>query len=62
MRAWAFTPGTHSVIGPIAEWQGRQVRVLRTSLHPPDDGAASDGLRVECGDGPLWVLATEPIE
>jgi methionyl-tRNA formyltransferase len=62
VRAWAFTPGTHSVVGPIAELQGRRVRVLRTSLHPPDDGIGSDGLSVECGDGPLWVLATEPIE
>ena len=62
VRAWAFTPGTHSVIGPIAELHGRQVRVLRTSLHPPDDGGASDGFRVDCGDGPLWVLSTEPIE
>jgi methionyl-tRNA formyltransferase len=62
VRAWAFTPGTHSVIGPIAELQGRHVRILRTSLHPPGDGSGSDGLIVECGDGPLWVLATEPIE
>jgi methionyl-tRNA formyltransferase len=62
VRAWAFTPGTHSVTGPIAELQGRRVRVVRTSMHPPDDADVGGGLRVDCGDGPLWVLATEPIE
>jgi methionyl-tRNA formyltransferase len=62
VRAWAFTPGTHSVIGPIAELQGRRVRVLRTSLQPPEDVSGRDGLVVECGDGPLWVLATELLE
>ena len=61
VRAWTFTPGTHSVIGPIAELHGRQVRVLRTSLHRPDDDAGQDAERVDCGDGPLWVLATEPL-
>lgn len=62
VRAWTFTPGTHSVVGPVAQLQGRRVRVLRTSLHPPDDGGDSQGLCVECGDGPLWVLATEPVD
>lgn len=64
VRAWAFTPGTHSVIGPVAELHGRRVRILRTSLHRPIDGDG-DGDRavsVDCGDGPLWVLATEPLD
>jgi hypothetical protein len=32
------------------------VRLLRTSL----DGARG-GTRVDCGDGPLWVLDSEPV-
>lgn len=62
VRAWTFTPGTHSVIGPIGEVEGRRVRVVRTSLHPPADGIEHDAVAVECGDGPLWVLDTEPLE
>jgi methionyl-tRNA formyltransferase len=58
VRAWSFTPGTHSVVGPIGQLNGRKVRVLRTSLHQPD----ADSARVECGDGPVWVLECEPIE
>ncbi len=61
VRAWAFTPGTHSVTGPTADLHGRRVRVLRTSLHRPDDGDGPEAVRVECGDGPLWVLATEAV-
>jgi methionyl-tRNA formyltransferase len=60
VRAWAFTPGTHSVEGPIADLRGRKVRIVRTTLQPPVHGD-DRGLRVECGDGPLWVLATEPV-
>lgn len=63
VRAWAFTPGTHSVNGPIAALGGRHVRVVRTTLQPPADGEGGrGGIRVECGDGPLWVLATEPVD
>ncbi len=62
VRSWAFTPGTHSVIGPVADLQGRHLRVLRTSLYPPDDDGGQDAVVVECGDGPLWVVATEPLE
>lgn len=57
VRAWAFTPGTHSVVGPIGEVDGTMVRVLRTSLDRP----AEEGLRIECGDGPLWILEMEPL-
>jgi methionyl-tRNA formyltransferase len=61
VQAWAFTPGTHSVTGPIAELRGDTVRVVRTSLRPPDDGDDRTALRVACGDGPIWVLETKPI-
>lgn len=38
--------------GPVAEFQGRAVRVEDTSL------SETDGVRVECADGPLWVTCT----
>lgn len=57
VRAWAFTFGLSRVAGPLAELGGRRVRLARTSLADPGDG----GQRVECGDGPLWVLDAEPI-
>lgn len=56
VRAWSFTPGTHSAFGPIGEIRGSLVRVLRTTLEPSDEGE-----RVECGDGPLWVLETDSL-
>ena len=38
------------------ELDGRRVRLLRTSL----DGERG-GTRVDCGDGPLWVVDSEPV-
>lgn len=57
VRAWRFMPFQPSggVRGPIAELGGETVRVLRTRLEP------GEGERVECADGPIWVLETEPI-
>ena len=57
VRAWAFTFGLSPSIGPIAELDGRQVRLVRTSLMDPGTGAR----RVESGDGPLWVIEADPI-
>ncbi len=57
VRAWAFTPGTHSVVGPITHLDGVRVRVVRTTLQRPDGVA----LEIQCGDGPLWILETEPL-
>jgi methionyl-tRNA formyltransferase len=58
-RAWSFTfPRPGEPRGPIAELDGTQVRLLRTSLEERADAAA----RVECGDGPLWILAHEPVD
>jgi methionyl-tRNA formyltransferase len=56
VRAWRFMPFQPSggVRGPIANLDGQRVRVLRTRL---DSG---EGERVECADGPIWVLETEP--
>jgi methionyl-tRNA formyltransferase len=54
--AWSF----HShpdLPGPLAEVDGRTVRLVATSLRDPRDGAP----RVETGDGPLWIVEAEPI-
>jgi methionyl-tRNA formyltransferase len=55
--AWqhAFARGTAQ--GPLLALDGRTVRVLRASLEETD-GAT----RVECADGPLWLVRTEPAE
>jgi methionyl-tRNA formyltransferase len=41
--------------GPVAEFEGRTVRVDGTSL--TEDG----GVRIECADGPLWVNCTPVV-
>jgi len=58
VRAWSFTPGTHSVVGPIGEVDGKMVRVIRTSMQRPDCVARL----IQCGDGPLWILETELVD
>lgn len=57
VRAWAFA-GPGPVVGPVAELDGRRVRLARTALSDPGDGA----IRVEAGDGPLWVVKSEPLD
>ena len=57
VRAWAFTFGLSSVIGPVGEIDGRRHRLIRTSLTDPGEGAQ----RMECGDGPLWIVESEPL-
>lgn len=56
VRAWALTFGLAPVPGPIGTLAGERVRVLRTSLVEQPDA-----IRVEVGDGPLWVVAHEPV-
>jgi len=58
VRAWAFAAGTEQLPGPIATIEGRQVKVTRTSLTDPANGA----LQMQAGDGPIWVVAWEPLE
>ena len=60
VRAWSLGAGGNPVPGPIAEVDGRRVIVKRTSLVDPGDGDGA--IRMESGDGPIWVLATEPLE
>ena len=58
VRAWALTMGGQRLVGPVAALGGRSVVVRRTSLVDPGDGA----VRMEAGDGPIWVVASEPLE
>ena len=55
-RAWKVAPPVNGARGPLTELDGHRVRLLRTRL----DGDHG-GLRVMAGDGPLWVLETEPV-
>jgi methionyl-tRNA formyltransferase len=56
VRAWRHLFGASTVEGPIAEIEGERLKLLRTSLTDPGEG----GRRVECGDGPIWVVESEP--
>jgi methionyl-tRNA formyltransferase len=56
VRAWALSFGS-PVDGPIAEIDGRRVRLTRTSLSDP----GGDARRMNAGDGPIWVVAFEPV-
>lgn len=56
VRAWQLTFGLSGLRAPVAELDGEQVVLLQTRLADPGDGAR----RVECGDGPIWVVASEP--
>ena len=55
-RAWKMSPPVDGRRGPLAKLDGRRVRLVRTSLDGEQGGA-----RVDCGDGPLWVLDSEPV-
>jgi methionyl-tRNA formyltransferase len=53
--AWRYTIARGTEQGALLELDGEIVRVLRTSLDEVE-GAQ----RVEAGDGPLWIVRTEP--
>jgi methionyl-tRNA formyltransferase len=55
VRAWWVAAVREGPRGALTELDGECVRVLRTRL----DGEAG-GQRVECSDGPIWVLETAP--
>jgi methionyl-tRNA formyltransferase len=57
VRAWAMTFGAYDIVAPVAELDGERVKLLRTSLVDPGGGAR----RVECGDGPIWVVESESL-
>ena len=49
--------GLSGLVAPVAELDGEHVVLLQTRLTDPGDGAR----RVECGDGPIWVVASKPV-
>lgn len=55
-RAWSFMPPVVPDPGPIFEQNGTRSRLVRTSL---TEAAGAD--RLECADGPLWVLESTPV-
>jgi methionyl-tRNA formyltransferase len=57
VRAWHLTFGMSGLRAPIAELDGEEVVLLQTRLTDP----GGDARRVECGDGPIWVVAAEPV-
>jgi methionyl-tRNA formyltransferase len=58
VRAWQFTFSMSPVAGPVAELDGRPVRLTRTSLVDP----GGDARRMEAGDGPIWIVSWEPVD
>jgi methionyl-tRNA formyltransferase len=50
-RAWSFIPPILPMMGPLLERDGTRVRLLCTSL---TEVAGAE--RVECADGPLWIV------
>jgi hypothetical protein len=56
VRAWWMAAARNGVRGPLAHVGGERVYVQRTRLD-----ASEGGTRVECGDGPIWVLETAPV-
>jgi methionyl-tRNA formyltransferase len=54
--AWRFAMAPGGVQGALLELDGVPVRVLATSLTEIEDGR-----RIECADGPLWVVETEEL-
>ena len=57
VRAWWLTFNMSGIVAPVAELNGLRVRLVRTSLTDPGDGSQ----RVETGDGPLWIVESEPL-
>ena len=56
VRAWHLSFDGGPVVGPIAELDGKRVKVNRTSLSDPGDGSQA----VDAGDGKIWILESEP--
>jgi methionyl-tRNA formyltransferase len=53
VRMFGFMGPGHA---PVAEVDGRSLKVLRTRLEP------ADGIRVECADGPIWIVESAPTQ
>jgi methionyl-tRNA formyltransferase len=57
VRAWHLTFGMSGLRAPAADLDGEQVVLLQTRLTDP----GGDARRVDCGDGPIWIVASEPV-
>jgi methionyl-tRNA formyltransferase len=57
VRAWHLEFGFAGIRAPQAEVNGEPVVLRQTRLTDP----GGDAVRVECGDGPLWVVVSEPL-
>ena len=55
MWAWRYTVAVGPERGALVELDGETMRVLASSLAPVDSARALD-----CADGPLWLVTTEP--
>ena len=59
VRAWSLN-GPGPVVAPLTTIDGQRVVVKRTSLVDPGD---MDGaVRMDAGDGPIWIVGFEPVE
>jgi methionyl-tRNA formyltransferase len=54
--AWRYAMSLAGTRGALLELDGTPVRVLATSLTEVDEAR-----RLDCGDGPLWVVETEEL-
>jgi methionyl-tRNA formyltransferase len=57
VRAWHLTFGLSGLRAPVAELDGEEIVLVQTRLTDP----GGEARRVECGDGPIWVVASEPL-
>jgi len=57
VRAWRLTPFGVAGRGPFLDRDGTRVRVVKSSLTEVE-GAG----RLECADGPLWIVESEAVE
>ena len=55
MWAWRYTVPVDGVRGAFVAIDGETVRVLASSL-----SEAEDASKLDCADGPLWLVRTEP--
>ena len=55
--SWRYAISLGGTRGALLELDGRTVRVLATSL-----AEVEGAQRLDCGDGPLWIVETEELE
>jgi methionyl-tRNA formyltransferase len=53
VRMFGFMGPGHA---PVAAVRSRWLKVLRTRLEP------ADGIRVQCADGPIWIVESAPAQ